>query len=247
MADGVATLVFNGDTLDTRPGPYPSHTAACLEQVRQFIATAQSTVTLLTGNHDPDVSDQHSLNVADGRVLVVHGDVLFEDMVPWGRDARFIRSQIAEALGPGASTRISHMPFERRMELWRHVARATRQRHQAEPNVMKYALRLALDTVWPPTRFFEIFGAWRREPLLAAELVRAHHPTARYVLVGHTHRPAIRSVEGGPTVINTGAFTAPFGGFVVDIDETTLRVKRVERRGGEFRPGALVAEFPLAT
>lgn len=245
LLSGVDALVFNGDTLDTRQGPRPQHTAACLGEVRNFIRGSDAPITLLTGNHDPDISADHWVDFADGEVFVIHGDVLFDDIVPWGRDAGTIRQMIAGATGSGHSENLAQMNLHERMKIWRAIATSIPQRHQSERHPLKYALHFAVDTVWPPTRFFEIFRAWYREPRLAAELVRFQRPAAKYVILGHTHRPAIRRVPGGPIIINTGSFTAPFGGFAVDLVPGTLRVRRTEFRGKTFRPGAVVAEFPL--
>ena len=138
------------------------------------------------------------------------------------------------------------MPFDERMAIWRYVAGSVTQRHQSERNALKYAMHFAVDTVWPPNRFLRIFRAWRLEPVHATALVRHHRPKAKYVVLGHTHRPAIRRVPGGPIVINTGSFSLPFGGYTVEIAPGMLRVRRVELRRGEFHAGRLIAEFPLA-
>lgn len=242
----VDRVIFNGDTLDTRTGPYPERTAAWRRAVEQLAATSAVPLTFLTGNHDPDLSDLHALELAAGRVFVVHGDVLFDDMVPWGRDARQIRRLLRRALHSRGAGQ-GHLPLEERLALWREVAVAIPQRHQAEPNPVKYAWRFFSDTVWPPTRFLRIFRAWSNEPTLAARLLAPHRPRAGFILLGHTHRPRIHQPAGGPIVINTGSFTAPFGGTCVEIDEDRLQVRRIEFRDGTFQPGVTVAEFPLAS
>jgi predicted phosphodiesterase len=242
----VSSVVFNGDTLDTRIGPRPAQTAQDSAAVRGFAAAAGVPVTFLTGNHDPDFSDQHALELAHGEVFVVHGDVLFDNIVPWGRDAHEIRTRIRRALGAAPEQQLTKLSLADRLELWRSVARAIPQRHQSERHPLRYATHFLADTIWPPTRFLEIFRAWHQEPRLATDLVRREKPKARYVILGHTHRPAIRQVPGGPVVINTGSFTAPFGGFAVDVATDRLRVRRVDYRGAEFRGGGVVAEFPLA-
>lgn len=246
LTGGCDRLIFNGDTLDTRVGPRPAHTAACREEVRAFAATTGAPVTFLTGNHDPDFSNLHRLELAHGEVLVLHGDVLFDEIVPWGRDAPSIRQKIAAAIGHSATLAIDGMPLDERIAIWRAVARSVEQRHQSERNPFKYALRFAMDTVWPPDRFLRIFRAWRLEPIQAAALVRKHHPRAKYVILGHTHRPAIRRVPGGPIVINTGSFCPPLGGYTVEIAPGVLRVRRIDYEAETFRTGAIVAEFPLA-
>ena len=83
-------------------------------------------------------------------------------------------------------------------------------------------------------------------PRLAATLVRKHRPAAKFILVGHTHRPGIWQRPEGITVINTGSFSRPLGGLVVDLSPGLLVVRRVNVRGGEFHAGGVLAEFALA-
>ncbi len=240
---GVTQLVLNGDTLDTRPGPFPTHTAECRAAALAFFAGEIATTTYLTGNHDPDFSPVHHLTLAGGAVFVTHGDILFDDIVPWGRDAPLMRQLIA--------AEFAHAPVERRHELdyrlavFRRVAAAIPQRHQSERNPVKYAFRFLTDTVWPPQRVFCILRAWREAPARAAALARRHRPAAKFIVNGHTHRPGVWQREG-VTVINSGSYCPPLGGTCVDLAEGRLTVRRVEFRQGAFHPGATLAEFPLA-
>src|SRR5882672_4216711 len=93
---GVDRLVLNGDSLDTRPGPAPEFTAALRAEVAGFFTREVAAVSFVTGNHDADISALHSLDLADGRAFVVHGDILFEQIVPWGKDAPLIARLLAE-------------------------------------------------------------------------------------------------------------------------------------------------------
>jgi predicted phosphodiesterase len=243
LCAGIDRLVLNGDTLDTRAGPNPAHTEGGRAAVADFVARAGVPVTFLTGNHDPDFSDQHQLELADGEVFVIHGDVLFDCIVPWGRDAEPIRRAVRAglaALPPGAEREL-----EARVAVFRRVAASLEQRHQAERHPVKYAYRFLTDTVWPPLSAVNMLRAWRDLPRLAAELARTHRPRARYILVGHTHRPGVWTTANGVTVINTGSFSPPFGGMVADLSPTRLTVRRIEARGGAFHPGRTVAEFAL--
>jgi hypothetical protein len=101
--------------------------------------------------------------------------------------------------------------------------------------------------VWPPLRVFRVLRAWQLTPVRAGELVRRHRPTAKFVLAGHTHRPGIWQTPAGVTMINTGSFCPPLGGYAVDLFDHRLAVRRIEPRGGEFRLGETIAEFALAT
>lgn len=244
LLDGVTSLVLNGDTLDTRPGPTPQRTAEQRAEVAEFFPQHASRVTFLTGNHDADFSSHHALELAHGAVFVTHGDVLYEDIVPWSKDAAFIRSRLAEEFAPLSET--NRQQLEIRLGVFRRVAVSIPQRHQSERNPVKYFANLANDTVWPPSRLFRILQAWREMPGRAATLVREHRPRSKFILVGHTHRPGIWRQPDGTVVINTGSFTRPFGGCVVDVAEERLTVRRIAKRGREFQVGATVGEFPLA-
>lgn len=242
LADGVDELVCNGDMMDTRPGPRPHHTAACRAEVESF--AAGHAMTFLTGNHDPDLSPHHFLALAGGQVLATHGDIVFDDIVPWGREAPLFRARIAAALGnlpPRERQRL-----EQRFAVWRGVAASIPQRHQSEPHGLKYLRGFVADTLWPPLRVLRVLQAWRTHAPRIAAFARGHWPAARFLLIGHTHRAGITPFADGRVVINTGAFAPPFGSYAVDLTREALHVRRVEERGGEFRPGATIAAFPLA-
>ncbi len=244
LLDGVDALVLNGDTLDTRPGPPPAETAALRDEVLAFFRGAVPATTFLTGNHDADLTPHHSLDLADGRVFAIHGDILFDNIVPWSADAPFIGREIAAGLAALAPATRDNLA--QRLALWRQVAARVPQRHQFERHGLKYALRFAADTVWPPLRIARILRAWQLEPRHAGELLRRHRPAARFMLAGHTHRPGWWRLPGGAVLINTGSFCPPFGGYAIDVLPARLVVRRVVLRGGEFHAGATVVEFPLA-
>ncbi len=240
---GPEALVLNGDLLDTRPGPDPDRTRADRTAAREFFARVGTPTTFVTGNHDPDLSAVHAVDLAGGRVLATHGDILFADLVPWGRDAtvihRRIRSELASVPPEGAAL------LEHRLAVLRRVAAAIPQRHQSERNLARYVLGFASDTLWPPHRLLRVLRAWRELPERAAALARDHRPRARFVVVGHTHRPGVWTTRSGTVVINTGSFGPLFGGLVAEVVPGALRVRRIVPRGGEFHAGAKVAEFPL--
>jgi predicted phosphodiesterase len=245
LLDGVTHLVLNGDTLDTRPGPDPAHTATCREAVAGFFRRRVATTTFITGNHDADFSPHHYLELGAGMVFVIHGDVLFDDIVPWSRDAPLAGRRIAEELAGLPEALRGNL--DQRMAVFRRVALSIPQRHQSEARGVAYTLRYLADTVWPPHRIWRILDAWREMPRRAAEVARRHRPGVRFVLTGHVHRPGIWRAPGDIMVINTGSYSPPLGTYAVDLSAGRLTVRRVDQRSGEFHPGPVVAEFPLAT
>jgi predicted phosphodiesterase len=83
-------------------------------------------------------------------------------------------------------------------------------------------------------------------PARAAALGRRYRPRALFVVTGHTHRAGLWRMPEGITVINTGSFTLPIGAQAVDLAAGKLQVRRVDSRQGDFTPGEVIAEFPLA-
>ena len=244
MLDGADSFVFNGDTLDTRTSPHPQRTAEKRRDVLEFSGAAGMPVTFLTGNHDPDLSRHHALEFAGGQVLVTHGDVLFDNIVPWARNAPVIRRKIIAALAMLPEE--GSAGLEGRLGAFRAVAAGIPQEHQSEDDPLRYAIRLAGDTVWPPHRALKILRAWREAPGRAAAFAAKHRPKAQVIVIGHTHRPGVWQTAAGVIVVNTGSYCRPFGALAAEIVPGAIRILEVERRGGEFRPGAKVAEFPLS-
>jgi len=244
LLEGAGSLVLNGDTLDTRPDRNPQRTAERRREVLDFFASAGTPVTFLTGNHDPDLSRQHAVEFEGGRILVTHGDVLFDAIVPWAKDAATIRQKVLAALAalPGDGS----CRLDGRLAAFRSVAATIPQRHQSEPDPLRYALRLAGDTVWPPQRALSMLRAWREAPGRAAALARRHRPRAQFIVIGHTHIPGVWQTASGIVVINTGSFCRPFGAMAAEITPGRIRVRRIESRQGEFHPGPKVAEFGIS-
>ena len=227
-----------------RPGPHPQVTARARAEVSRFFGACAPEVTLVTGNHDPDISNLDTLDLCDGQVFVTHGDIIFDNIVPWGRDAATLEAHITRGL---ASLPVEHRTqLAPRLAVFRAACAALPQRHQSEPNPLKYAVKFAADTVWPPWRSFEIIHAWRETPNRAAIIAAAHRPAARFMLIGHTHRPFVWTAPSGLTVINTGALCRPFGAQAVDLTPGRLIIRQIDSRSGSFHPGRVVAEFALA-
>lgn len=243
LFDGASSFILNGDTFDSRPHRSGQHSGELRSEVLEFFGSAGAPVTFLTGNHDPDISKQHSLEFAGGQILVTHGDILFDNMVPWSKDALVIRQRVIAALA--ALPEDGSCKLDGRLAAFRKVAATIPQRHQAEPDPLRYAMRLAGDTVWPPQRLLRILQAWREAPGRAAALAGRHRPKARFILIGHTHKPGVWKTASGIVVVNTGSFCRPFGAMAADITPERIRIRTIDVRGGEFHLGRKVADFPL--
>jgi predicted phosphodiesterase len=241
---GATQLIFNGDTLDTRPSRDPVAAAALRAEVAEFFRQLPVPTTILTGNHDPDLSAHHAAEIAGGEVYVTHGDVLFEDIVPWSRDAALAGRLVAEALATMSPDQRATTAGQ--FAACRYAAVRIPQRHQSERNRTKYALSYLADTVWPPGRLLRVLRAWRQAPLRAEAFVRSHRLGARFFVMGHTHRMGLSRTPSGLVVLNTGSFSPPGAAGVIDIGGGRIVLRCLLRRGREYRFGGPLAEFPLA-
>ncbi len=237
-------LVLNGDLIDTRPSADPAGTAALRAETLDFLSRTPAPIVTLTGNHDPDLSAQHHLEFADRRVFVTHGDILFEDLVPWGRDAPELRRRFAAALAALSPT--ARESLDGRFAAARRAAASIPQRHQSERDGFKYLIGFLADTIWPPSRILRVLRAWRETPARAAAFIARHRLPAKFLVMGHTHRAGVMRTDSGLTILNTGSFCPPGRTAVVDLTPNRIALREVDRRSGEFRLGRTLAEFALA-
>lgn len=237
LLEGPERLVLNGDSVDTRFVATDPAAAAGLARFEAFIAPWRDRLTLVTGNHDPYISPHHHLELAGGRILITHGDVLFPSVAPWGWEAAHViaaRERRLRELDPA-----HHGTFETELALTKHASYATRHLVPAALREAGTGITRVMRLAERVRRADRIITAWMRTPTLAAALAARHRPEARLVVIGHTHFPGVwRRAER--IVINTGAFTPPLGARLVDLYDDRIDIRAVTSRAGEFRPGDIV-------
>jgi predicted phosphodiesterase len=242
LLDGIENLVLNGDSLESRV----PEGAEVLAELRGFFAAAGVPTRYLSGNHDPDISPEADAELASGALWVTHGDIFWDDAAPWSRFAPQFRALIADER---RQRRLDPMTSPLAALLAAHRTAHLRGGAHHRPGDRRLRARLAHlgQTLFPPTQVLRMTVAWRQGPELAARWAKRWRPTARFVLFGHIHRPGIwTSPVGDTTVINTGSFGPPFGPWCVDLEANRLRVRRLERRQGQWYPGKVRREFALA-
>jgi len=240
---GADRIVFNGDSLETRPSPGSAETDAFRAEFIEFTRRAVPRCTVVTGNHDPDVSAIHHLELLGGLVFITHGEVLFDDLVPWSRELSQIRDLFREELAALPPSRRA-VPDERLAAAKRACARLKLADHPYPRHAWGRVLR-TVRIFWPPRRTWAIFRAWRELPGRAVAFAREYRQGVRFVVVGHTHRPGVW-FRSDVVVINTGSFQPPFGCYAVDVSIEQIVVREVRRSGGRLDFGRVVAAFALA-
>lgn len=238
LFDGPERFVLNGDSIDTRFLDTEPTMAEGREAFLQFIAPLGERLILITGNHDPDISAVHHLELAGGRVLITHGDVLFPSVAPWGWEAPHVlvaRERHLATFAPHERERL-----ETQLAVCKHASYATRHLSPTAVAGPTSTWARILHLVSRVRRADKILTSWFRAPTLAARLATTHRPTTELVIFGHTHFPGVWR-RGDRHLINTGAFTPPFGARVVDFVDDRVEVRRVVFSRGEFGVGTTVA------
>lgn len=228
---------FNGDTIDTRPDTNPGHVETVRTDLKAFAQALPGAVRYLTGNHDPDISPDHWLEQPGG-VVVTHGDIAFDNIVPWGKDAPLAAQLVAAARGSAGN-------LEGLIAAHRRAAAAIPKRQAAVRQGWRHLASHLTHALWPPTRPWAIVDSWRTFPRRADALLTQHRPAAQFIVSGHTHWPGVWRRPSGRIVINTGSFCPPCGQLVVDLTPNRLVVRKVRRQGSDFLSGDPVREFTL--
>ena len=100
---GPGSVIFNGDTSEMRNPEDRVVGRKLAADLARICHQSGRKAFFLNGNHDPNVSGTNHLDLAQGAILVTHGDILFLDVAPWSRDAGHYRKkhrEILEVLGP---------------------------------------------------------------------------------------------------------------------------------------------------
>lgn len=239
---GADALVFNGDSVETRRTRHPEKTAAQRAEFFAFLRRHAPPCVFLTGNHDPDISPHHWLDLAGGQVFVTHGDILFDAIGPWGSDAPALRAALRvelAALSPAERGQLAPLFAAcKRVSARRsppHDPHAGGLRHHAR----RFAEKLRPSLAWG------MLNSWLTLPRRAEAFLRRHRPDARFIVVGHTHRPGVWR-RSGVVIINTGSFCPPLGRCAVDLTRDSLTVRAIRSRRGVFHLGPVTARFALA-
>ncbi len=244
LAEGVDRLILNGDTLELKYGEADSASYSAARQFEQFkkeIAIWSIQVDAITGNHDPTISDLHSLTLFEGQIFITHGDGLFPDIAPWSSHAPTLRK-----CGNIDENETGNTPEALHEYLAKHK-QASIDAHKLDSryNPTRWSkLKIFLHQSWPPITPFRILKSWREIPDRAVSLATRFNLSPAFIILGHSHNPGIWR-RGKSTVINLGAYFQWPGARCVDIEDGILSVRKVAKGRNHIELGRPVAQFEL--
>ena len=242
LFEGADHIVFNGDSVETRPGPPADWRRKLRAQFLEFVQREVPRAIVVTGNHDADLSETHHIDLLAGIVFVTRGEIFFDDLVPWGSQPRLRHLFARELAGLSASARLT---LEGRLAAGKRACARLELLYDPLDHGLSAGLKRARHTVWPPWKPLSMMRAWWELPWRASDFAAHHRPNARFVVFCHTHLAGVWR-RGGVVVINNGTFCRPFVSYSTDVSPGGIVVRRVVRRGEDFVMGRVVAAFALA-
>lgn len=235
---GAGAVVFNGDTWQELARPFRERSAEMLEELRELCAEEGAEPVFLSGNHDPGWPGPGWVELAEGRILVTHGDAFFAEGSPWSRES-FTRHEQVKALWDEHQAANGNPAA--RIALAREIALVLRA---AEYPKGRQLWQRAMDAVSPPRRAFEMLRVWSMQAAAAADFAERYFPKAQIVVKGHFHRSGIWR-KRGKLIVNLGAFMNPCRAYWADFDGSQFRCGRVDE-GPECRMGDVSGVWRLA-
>lgn len=196
-----ATIVLNGDTAELHDPHFQSRAEDEYARLQEIAATRGALLRVLAGNHDPFLSRERLLELADGCVIVTHGDSFHPSIAPWSESASVMREAWERSMAAQPAERRESL--DARFEAARDAAVAE---WLASGNGVRHStLRKFLLHPW---RGAAVAWYWARYPSMAANFALRYAPEAAVVVIGHSHRAGMWR-RAGRTIMNTGAFTWP--------------------------------------
>ena len=208
MLDGLARvarqydrIILNGDTLDRYECVSRlEYVSRDFETIKSVCASRSGPPELLTGNHDPAISDTHWLYLKESQTLVFHGDCVADVTHPSDKNESLLAAYVRKhwtAIG-GRPSRFSELAETYRRLQGEHL--------RSFPRIEKGSSFLYLAALlYPPRKPFDILRYVFNSPHLAAGVAAAHDAPVKHVVIGHTHRAGTWTINGR-TVMNTGSF-----------------------------------------
>ncbi|MEA3188379.1 MAG: hypothetical protein QOD99_2209 [Chthoniobacter sp.] len=241
LFNGAGTVVFNGDTVELRFMRGRARGKRNAEQVRKLCTERGAEPVFINGNHDPIISHTNHLDLADGAILVTHGDMLFHDISPWGIEAPIVGEAHTKALSELHENAFDD--FEQRLSASKRASLSIELHKPRIPRGALAGIATIARECWPPWRPLQIVKCWIETPARAVALARVFRPRARIVIIGHTHFSGVWR-QGPRVIINSGSFLSVIGGrTMVDIEGSRVTLRKITRRGDTFEPGPEIETF----
>lgn len=230
LISGAATVIFNGDTWQELARQFYVRSAEMLEELKKICHEEGAHPIFLAGNHDPGWSGRGWVELAEGRIVITHGDALLFGSSPWKREILLNSERVAELWNdhPDAPVEIGE-----RLEVARKIAR---ELCSVEHPTGRSFLARAFDAAIPPSRALKMLESWLFQGAAGAEFCDRYFPKAELLMIGHFHRVGSWQ-HGRRRIVNTGSFMSPGEAHWAEWKDGWLTRGRVTEARGACRKG----------
>ena len=226
---GADRLVLNGDIAEVHDPKWRGRAAREVLEIQDLCDQDGVELIMLSGNHDPMISDLRCLTLYDGAVFITHGDTLHPAISPWNAYAPELRQLNEQALAVlEASQRHT---LANRLAAVQHAAHVDWDHEATHPRPVSPRWRRVLTL---PAKVARVFWYWSTMHWRAYSFMLQHVPEARFFIFGHYHHSGIWRM-GQRVIINTGCYSFPAQPMAVILQDRALEVRRVCRHGASYR------------
>lgn len=233
---GAGTLLLNGDTWQELAREFRDDGQRLWKDLQSLCRRMEIDIITLPGNHDPGNRDADYIALADGKIIIMHGDTVFPEVAPWSRMAIQKKDELRELI-----SRYPQDTREQRFALAKKVAQFLVPPYY--PHSRNIFARI-WDAVTPPGRAWRMIRAWATMVRETRQFAKRYFPDAAIILCGHFHRSGIWD-EQLPVVINSGSFMPPGSAYWSEWKDHSLSVGIIQKKNGHWQRGALLAVWKL--
>ena len=237
--EGASEVIVNGDVAEVHDAEFRCEAARMVVRLNEYCEADNVQVTLLSGNHDPLITDRRFLRLLGGEVFVTHGDILHPAISPWIAERKLMKALHEDALAaldPSMRDQIDAQAAAAQIAELKKWDWHAEHDHERPP---KWKRMLSLGKKVP-----KILWYWHTLPRVASRFAAKHVPECRFFIFGHIHRSGIWQL-GGRTIINTGSYDFPSKPRGVVIEAGELRVHPIQLRSDVYTFGEPLRVFAL--
>ena len=250
---GFEQVVFNGDTAETRATRTRDLAKRRVDELRAAAEADGVKLTLIAGNHDPQVTDLDWLELCGGQIVLTHGDLLHPAIAPWSDEEGVLEAMRQQELQKQARDHHAStqtLSLEEKADATKRAAarhwRQTRQQEFEQRSWFSHRLRQA-------RTLGKVLYFWVEMPRRARRFARSEFPASRFFIFGHIHRPGVWIDHGSATqhddasadhrrvILNTGSFHRPCRPRAVTIGDGEVAYWKIT---ADRRRGHRLAESP---
>ncbi len=239
LFEEVDHLILAGDIWQERTkGERFRFAQGMYDELRNVLDERELSYEHLRGNHDPQTGVGVSW-LANRKVLVTHGDAVYDDATPWSREMPAYRDAVDSIVSKYApKSHLAEACVERALE----IANTIQPRPMPK---LPPPFNFFVTALWPPSRTFEMIRVWQGMGEQGLHFLKHSGEGAKVLVCGHFHRPGIWEKDGY-LMINTGAFMQGCRPWMVDINlGSKITAREIIQEDEGWRPGPVKGRWLL--